>query len=141
MRFILLLQKFLVDIIRSTRNIKCIWHVSSADNYLTFYQIYNIYYKILNIKCFCTYSVNAQCLIFKEENLKRTNQKIPTCFQMRYEKKSFKNKQDESWKVQRVRVSKFINKKKAGHFVWKDKTKILKCNGRQSWIGNSFCVL
>lgn len=99
MHFILLLQKFLVDIIRSTRNIKCIWYVSSADNYLTFYQLYNICYNILNIKFFCTYSVNVQCLIFEEENLKRTNQKILTCFQMKYEKKVLK-----------------INKKKVGKY-------------------------
>lgn len=46
---------------------------------------------------------------------------------MRYEK-SFKNKQEEIWKAQRIGVPKFVNNKKAAHLTWKDDTKILGYN-------------
>lgn len=67
-----------------------------ADNYPVFYHIYtgsSSYYNILDMKAFCKYSVNGLCLIFGEENLKRTSQKIPKYFQISYEE-NFKNKQE-----------------------------------------------
>lgn len=109
MYFILLLQKFIVDIIRSTRNIRCIWHVLSAENYLTFYEVYtvyNIYYNILNIKFFVNIQLMYNALYLRKRTLKELIRKSLHVYKQGVEE-SLKNKQDGCFKLRRVRDLKF----------------------------------